>query len=110
MWRNDRLGPGRDGANEARRALAVRTSEGNGTAAAPCSATKSAVAVGTVRGCGAMDEKDDRRRWQTTSQRRNPQKLGDDRPIDPMRVPTSLRKIRPDEFSLRDELEHPRVD
>jgi len=43
-------------------------------------------------------------------QQRNPQKLGDDRAIDPMRVPTRLRKVRPDEFSLRDELEHPRVD
>ena len=43
-------------------------------------------------------------------QQRNPQKLGDDRAIDPMRVPTRLRKVRPDEFSLRDELEHSRVD
>ena len=43
-------------------------------------------------------------------QQRNPQKLRDDRAIDPVRVPARLRKVRPDEFSLRDELEHPCVD
>ncbi len=34
-------------------------------------------------------------------QQRNPQKLGDDRAVDPMRVPTRLRKVRPDDLSAR---------
>ena len=46
MWRNNRLRPGHGGAKARRgRALAVRTSEGNGTAAAPCSATKSVSSI-----------------------------------------------------------------